>query len=206
MNPLKRESASTRATDYENRIEALERRFTESEGPVGACNPLYLRVYNREPQVITPGQRKVVQFQDSVTNDPGETVFRVSDAEIWPDSGIEILAGGVYAFTYRLFCEGLPDVPFATEMNGIDQDEFLYYERTHDPSAMSGYGAHDSYVYRSNDLFGGTPPRMYVTANNPSASTTDLEIDTGAAGGPTDHAPWGTYMEIIQIVCWEVPT
>jgi hypothetical protein len=149
--------------------------------------------YDGSPVNVDPGARDVVEF--GTVNNPYPAYFDTDQAELVADSAITILQSGTYAFTYRLYCSAVPDVPFVTEMNGIDWDEWQYYERTHDAAALTGFGAHDSYIFRSDGTYGLEPPKLYVIASVPAAATDPLVIDDGTAG----HRAQATYLEIIRL-------
>lgn len=162
---------------------------------VGQWCRVWLNHDQTVPAADPGGARNTVEF-DEVIN-PYPAYFGTAVAIPGGDhSAITILQPGVYAATYRLYLSGKPDVSFTTELNGIDWDEWLYYERTHDPVALTGWGVHDTYTFRSDPTYGDEPPRVYVIAGNREDATDDLVIDASRSTS--------TYLEVIRISAAEI--
>lgn len=137
---------------------------------------------------ITPGDSSIVLFED-VDNNYTDTFGTV---DIGTYLVATILRTGVYALRYRIMVDDEPGGHFTTDINGIDWNTTLYYERTHYGPALTGRGVHDSYVFRSGPDYGDEPPRFWITARNPAANGSNLVIDA-------DLGRHGTYMEIVRL-------
>lgn len=107
------------------------------------------------------------------------------------DNAVVILQDGLYSVLYRLYLDSFPDEHFATQLNGIDWDEWAYYEKAHFGGVITGTGVHDSLVFRSGPDFGlGLPrPKIFVSTFNPAGASGDLVVSGDG----------GTYMEIVQL-------
>lgn len=190
--PLSEDDTEVRVARSHARNARLERR-PQDAGAGGQWCRVYLDEISsvQQDQTIAPSNREIVEFNSY--NNPWPDYFEVGypQAGTDPPWAIKILQTGMYAASYRLALDSIPDAPFATELNGVDWNEYLYYERTHDPATLSGYGVHDSYVFRSGPTYGAEPPLLYIIANNDAAATTNLVIDTGGANG--------TYFELLRL-------
>lgn len=128
---------------------------------------------------------------NTIRDSEAGTTFGTASVGGGTDNAVTILEDGIYAFTYRLYMTSVnTNTGYSTEMNGIDYDELLYYERFQSPIA-TGLSAHDSYIFRSGPDYGAEPPELYVVVRNPATANANIVIKSDFATG--------TYMEIIRL-------
>lgn len=188
MRPQTRPSTGKDLEALTRRVEALERRYIDPAGSQRTFARLYS--VSQADIVIAPNDFSTVTFNSFETDDP--VSFEEGNSMAIGGKQIHILQNGVYSMRWRLYLNSAPDGHFTVDMNGIDWDEFLYYEQTYHGPSLTGLQVHGSWPgFRSGPDYGSTPPIFFLVARNPSANTTDLDIEM-------DAWKYATYLEIVR--------
>jgi hypothetical protein len=127
-----------------------------------------------------------VLFDTVVNNYPA--TFDTSNFGGQP-SIINILEGGLYIATVRLYCTAVPTLGYELGISGVDWDEWATYS-TYVPQFFFSSGVGQGYgevTFRSGPTFGDTPPSLQIDVSNPGT------------GNLTISKSGGTYFEIRQI-------
>lgn len=190
MRPLGEPSSGRKVGESQAAIRQLQRR-PAPDTTTGAGDLPWIRlILEGSNQTIgTPGNAAILF--NTIKDANAGTTFGTASVGGGTDNAVTILEDGLYVATYRLWVNTMnTNVGVSTELNGVDYDELLYYERFHSPIA-TGQSLHDSYVFKSGPAYGATPPEIYVVGRNPSTADANLVIEADFASG--------TYLDVQKI-------